>query len=115
MHSLGYQGSYYFSRYSFSEFYKFSLRFAKNVAYTPILNPVERYFSILKSYYKRLRLQKIVSNSNVTNLELIVEASKKISNETIRVVIEPAIDAWCLPDLKAALAQMSDKKPKHLR
>ena len=52
--------------------------FIESIPYTPILNPIERYFCALKAVFKRRKLQKIIDNKRINVPYLINEARLQV-------------------------------------
>lgn len=58
-----------------------------NVPYSPQFNGIESYFSLLKSEYKKLILQRVIKGIPVDAFALIKEALKRVEDEkTMRCV-----------------------------
>ena len=54
-----------------------------NVVAAPWLNPIEETFSVIKRYYRGLRIDTIVLKTTRTPKQLLEEASTRISLESI--------------------------------
>ena len=51
-----------------------NIKFIRNVPHSPELNPIERYFSMVKHYYKQIRLQDLLLNKHTSTDALIQQA-----------------------------------------
>ncbi len=54
---VGDNASWHKSKECMAEYKRRRIFFVFNVPYSPQLNPIENYFGILKTHYKRLRMQ----------------------------------------------------------
>lgn len=54
---FGDQVSYHHGKYTTKEMKMFGTKLIQNLAYTPDLNPIERFFQAVKAYYKHLKLE----------------------------------------------------------
>lgn len=66
--------SYHFSRETRRQFNQAGIEFVPSVDYTPILNPIERYFSVLKQKVKTLKLKRLIEGRFLDMKQIILEA-----------------------------------------
>ena len=50
-----------------------------NIPYMPILNPIERVFSIIKNKYKRLKMNRYQNNQKLDTVDLIEDAMESLN------------------------------------
>ena len=64
-----------------------------NVPYSPQFNGIESYFSLLKSEYKKLILQRVMKGIPVDAVALIKDSLKRVEDSKTRRCVRNGCDA----------------------
>jgi hypothetical protein len=64
---LGDNASWHRSRQTFAGLRQMGMFFIKNVPYSPVLNPIENVFSLIKNDFKRRRLQALQLGTEISS------------------------------------------------
>lgn len=57
-----------------------------NVPYSPQFNPIEKYWAMVKMYFKRMKLGAIQQGASVNHRDLVRQSLLNIDNEAIKTL-----------------------------
>lgn len=73
-----------------------------NVAYSPILNPIERVFSMVKTRFKSYRIQTIYEKREATAVQVLHRVMSEINQQAIKNLCADGIKRWQQDSYKLA-------------
>ena len=63
-----------------------------NMAYSPEYNPIETYFSLLKNFFKRIKLNYIANDKRIDVFEIVDKCTDKIKNKYVKNICKRGLE-----------------------
>lgn len=62
-----------------------------NLPYSPDLNPIETYFSLIKNHYKRIKLNNIANDKKIKVIDMVSESTDLVKDEYVQNICKCGI------------------------